>query len=446
MNIIPSENIVPPISQYSAFMSCDDAAAFMHKSLKDRRGFEFTGFILSNAQGRYFCARKAMQPDEDADIDNGPNFTLSVIVNLDGQLKAPGGYTLEACLVCHAETGRGITESQTEWSQRKLFFSIPDLFGTMTQRRQFSRCYLSLSDGALISYASNDSTFEQELSRQLGRAPRGNLQPFESLYEKGAMPSSILILLAIAAGKVTTVVPGSLWRRRGALKASWRNDILQQDPPIELMPVCGPILRNGVEVAQYLHTIILESGTSRQQVGVVLKHVTEEFFIVTSPVEFPYTTFDRTMIFPRDVHGNPILVPQFRIHGFYHSAKPAAERQLPSIEGELYKNFFTVEELRVGLSRIANGPNRRLFLCTSDGAVLRFEKPDAEKVQALSAMLDPRNSDYQDIDRKILSNEWTTQAFVDLVAAAGNLSVLYPSRTWPKGQVIAPTASVIVNQ
>jgi hypothetical protein len=51
------------------------------------------------------------------------------------------------------------------------------------------------------------------------------------------------------------------------------------------------------------------------------------------------------------------------------------------------------------------------------------------------AQLDPQSNDYQDIEQKILSNKMPPQVFIDLVAAAGNLSVLYLSSVWPKGRV-----------
>ncbi|MFJ7108846.1 hypothetical protein ACIQU2_14825 [Pseudomonas sp. NPDC098740] len=237
--------------------------------------------------------------------------------------------------------------------------------------------------GGLISYTSKDSGFEQELSRQLGRKPDGRLQSFESLYEKGAVPGSILILLAVAAGEVVTVVPGNLWRVRGELKASWRKDILEQNPPIGLMPVCGPILKDAREVARYLHTKMQKLSTTQQQVGIVLKHKTQKVFVVTLPVASDYATFNREALFPKGHDGNPMLPETFRVHGFYHSMNPDPVNRLPSTDVELYKNFFSPTDMRVGLGRVAVAPHHRLFLCTPDGAVLRFAKPESEGVRRL---------------------------------------------------------------
>ena len=444
MSSIPSESVVPSASSHAdsspilslspGFITCDDAAVFLHESFKSHRGAEFAGFILKNEEGRFFCAQEATLADESS-VQKSPDFTLVVTQNLKGEWAVPSGYTLEARLFSHSGKIKGIDESPVEWGQRQLFFSVADLFEVMTWRRQFSRCYLSVSDGALISYTSTDSEFEQELSPRFGRKPDGGVQTFGSLYDSGAMPSSILILLAVAAGVVTTVVCGNLWRRRGHLRASWRKDILQQNPPVELMPVCGPVFKDAGEVAGYLHKQMLALSPAQQQVGVVLKHKTQGVFVVTAPVPSDYATFDMQVLFPKDLHGNVLLPAEFRIHGFYHSMNPISDNLLPSTQVERYKNFFSIKDLRVGLSRVSDAPHHRLFLCTPDGAVLRFAKPDSEKVVRLMAQLNSQSDDYQDFEQQILTDRMLPQAFINRVAAAGTLSVLHPSSVWPKGRV-----------
>ncbi|MGL6245071.1 hypothetical protein [Pseudomonas sp.] len=437
----PDSNAEPILALNPAFITCDDAAAFFHDMLKGQRGTEFAGFILKNEQGHFVCATQTMPSDANADALQAPNFLLSVSVNQMAERVIPGGYTIEARLSSHAEKIKGNDEGAVEWGQRKLFFSVSDLFEVMTWRRKFSRCYLSASDGSLISYTSRNSAFEQELSPRFGRKPDGRLQTFESHYDAGAVPSSILILLAVAAGAVTTVVSGSLWRRRGDIKASWREDILQQDPPVERMPVYGPILKDASEVARYLHQQMLELSSTQQHVGMILKHRTQEFFIATVPVASDYALFSAEVLFPKDLRGNPLLPEDFRVHGFYHSISPISDDRLPSEEVELHRNFFSVNDLRVGLSRVSSAPHHRLFLCTPDGAVLRFAKPESDKVEELMARLDPLSDEYQDFEQKLISDETSPQSLVDLVAAAGVLGVLFTSKAWPKAGRVTPSVA-----
>jgi hypothetical protein len=441
--IVSSSSAIPAAGSNPAFLTCDDAAVFMHESLKDRRGTEFTGYILKNREGHFFCALE-VSTDESTETQRSPDLPLAVSISLIGELSAPSGYTLEAGLHSHADKAKGFDESAVEWNQRKLFHAVADLSEVMSSRRKYSKSYLSASDGGLIAYTSNLTDFEKELSPRLQTKPDGSRQIFVSLYERGAIPSSLLILLAVAAGEVTIVVAGSLWRRRGRLKASWRNDILQQNPPIELMPVCGPILKDASAVAHYLHEQMAGLSNPQQHVGIILKHTSQDVFVVTAPLSTDYASFHKRTLFPTDPHANVILPAEFRVHGFYHSMDAVPADRLPSQELQIYKNFFSINDLRTGLSRLSVSPHHRLFLCTPDGAVLRFSKPEPDKVQDLMAQLDPQNADYQNFEQKIVSGEMRPQAFVDLVAAAGTLGVLYPSAVWPKGRVRAPAATVII--
>lgn len=371
-----------------------------------------------------------------------------MLLEPDGRFVVPDGYTLEARFISHVDVVKGQEESLVERIQRQYFFTISDLFAVMTRRRKFSSCYLSGSDGCLISYVSRNSEFEQELSSQFSRAPDGTSKMFERLYTRGEIPSSILILLAVAAGELTAVIPGDLWRRRGRLNASWRKEILQQNPPIELMPVCGPIFKDAKGAAYYAHTQMAEfrkKSPVKQYSGVILKHKTKGVFVATDPVDSDYANFSRVTLFPKDHNGNPQIPAGFRVYGIYHSMSPVPDNRLPSTEVERYKNFFTPSDMRVGLDRIVAAPNQRLFLSTPDGAVLRFASTESGKVAELLARLTSQEEGSQDIEQQIIDGDMSPQKFVDLVAGAGTLSVLYSSKTWPRiGQVHAPVATVIV--
>jgi hypothetical protein len=179
----------------------------------------------------------------------------------------------------------------------------------------------------------------------------------------------------------------------------------------------------------------------------VLKHKTQDIFVVTAPVTIPYASFSRASIFPPDLHGNPILPEEFRVHGFYHTVSSIPDDRLPSREVERYRNFFSIEDLRIGLSRVTVAGHHRLFLCTPDGAVLRFAKPQTDKVLQLASKLNPQSDDYQDIEQKILSNEISPQSLVDLVADAGVFGVLHTSKSWPQaGRITVAGAKVATGE
>jgi hypothetical protein len=92
--------------------------------------------------------------------------------------------------------------------------------------------------------------------------------------------------------------------------------------------------------------------------------------------------------------------------------------------------------MKVGLDRLVAAPQHHLFMITPDGAVLSFSQPDIP-VRSLIVELTT------DFERKLVSGEITTQMYVDKVAAAGNLSVLVPSKTWPDAGRIRPSAETV---
>lgn len=428
------------------FLTCDDAAACLH-GLKFEPNTEVLWYILKNHHGQYFCAEfvdtnaaKSGKNEQGASAQETP---LSVSEGRMGRLRAPTGYSVEASFHLHPPLKQGVTEPGAEFRYRRWFFSCTDLWNVMNRNRQYSRCYLSAGENGLISYTSKASEFEGELARQIAKKPDGKSQLFQRLYEGGVIPASVWILLAIGAGEVAMVVnsgiAGALWSRRGSLQAGWKWNVVPgnqiKNAPVQLMPICGPVVQNVTKVAAYLRMKQQDWPSTAQAVGIVLKHLLRDEFLVTAASASDYASFDRAVLFPKDVHGNPLLPEGFREHGFYHSIKPTNPDRLPPQDFELYKNFYSPADLKVGLERLVAAPRHHLFLITPDGAVLKFSRAEV-LAQTLIAELE------QDFEQSMISGATTPRMFVDKVAAAGDLSVLLPSLTWPiVGKVWPSTAT-----
>lgn len=422
-----------------SFLTCDDAAACLHDLLIFQRGAELRWFILKSEQGRFFFAEAVehsatpTENSEDSEDDKETETLISLVVPVgaSGQLDVPAGYTVEAVLRSHPASEQGIGESVSEWGQRNRFFSISDLSDVMNPRRQYARCYLSV-DGNLLSYTSTNSAFEKELAPRIAKDRSGALRMFESMYERGLLPSSIWILLAVTAGEVVTVVPGVLWRKRGLIKASWRSDIFQETHTNERMPIFGPVCQNARDVALQLRLRHQETSAGRQSMGFILKHKTDNVFVVTAPSFSDYADFDRATLFPKDQHGNPMLPADFRVYGIYHSINPFAAGTLPSEEVDREGHFFSPADFRIGLNRLLAAPHQRVFLVTFDGAVLCFADAEKSLITGLLAEF------FEGLEEKIVSGQITPQMFIDKVAAVGTLSVLVVSEKWPTlGKVTA---------
>jgi hypothetical protein len=250
------------------------------------------------------------------------------------------------------------------------------------------------------------------------------------------------MLLAIGAGELKMVVKGivkdAMWSRRGPLKASWKWDV---DPnqvkssAVELMPIFSPVFNDVAGVASCLRHRQYASF-AEQSAGVILKHNFRDEFIATAAEFGDYIDFDVSTIFPKDQHGNVQLPEGFRVYGFYHSSKPSLPDLLPPLDAERFENFFSPADMKVSLDRLVAAPQYHVFMLTPDSAVLSFSQPDIP-VRSLIVELT------QDFQRKMISGEITTQMFVDKVAAAGNLSVLLPSKTWLDAGRIRPSVEVV---
>jgi hypothetical protein len=415
-----------------SFLTCDDAAACLHDVLILQRGTELRWFILKDEDGRFFFAEAAepsatpteeAEETEEAEDDEQPEPLVSLVVPVSatGQLSVPQGYTVEAVFRMHPPSDQGVGETVSEWSQRNRFFSISDLADVMNTRRQYARCYLSV-DGNLLSYTSTNSVFEKELAPRIAKDRSGAVRMFESMYGRGQLPSSIWILLAVTAGEVLTVVSGVLWRKRGVINASWRSDIFQETPSNSQMPIFGQVCQDAREVAYHLRLRHRETSAGRQSMGFILKHKIQDLFVATAPSFSQYADFDRATLFPKDQHGNPMLPKDFRVHGIYHSTQPFVANILPGGKDE---HFFSPADLKVGLNRLLAAPHQRLFLVTSDGAVLRFAKSEMSLITGLLSEFD------EGLEQKIVSGQITPQMFIDKVAAVGTLGVMVPSKKWP---------------
>ncbi|WP_435035671.1 hypothetical protein [Pseudomonas neuropathica] len=438
----PAENSVDLtfLARKPSFLECDDAAAFLH-GMKFEANTEVLWFILKNSQGRYVCA-EFLKSDAPEVSNDSASLEDSLFVSkcARGQLCVPVGYTVAASFHLHPRAEGGINEIPVELSYRNRFFSWADLWSVMNPRRQYSRCYLSTGKDGLVSYTSNASDFESELARQIAKNTDKSASFFQRLYERGAFPASIWILLAIGAGELKMVVKGvvedAMWSRRGALKASWKWDIdpnnKTRNTSVELMPVFSPVFHDIAGVASYW-CMRQHNSLAGQYAGIVLKHASRDEFIATAAEHSEYVNFDLPRVFPKDQHGNVQLPEDFRVYGFYHSSKPSLPDHLPAADTELFKNFFSPADMKIGLNRLVAAPQHHLFMITPDEAVLSFSQPDIP-VRSLIVELTA------DFERKLVSGEITTQMFVDKVAAAGNLSVLLPSKTWPDVGRIRPSA------
>jgi len=94
--------------------------------------------------------------------------------------------------------------------------------------------------------------------------------------------------------------------------------------------------------------------------------------------------------------------------------------------------------MRVGLDRLLVAPDYCLYLSTRGGAVLSFCSKQTEQLRKLIAQLTSPTQGQSEIEQAIAEGRMVPGAFIDLVAAAGELRVELPGAGWPVSGRVLP--------
>lgn len=94
--------------------------------------------------------------------------------------------------------------------------------------------------------------------------------------------------------------------------------------------------------------------------------------------------------------------------------------------------------MRVGLDRLLVAPDYCLYLSTWGGAVLSFCSKQTEQLRKLIAQLTSPTQGQSEIEQAIAEGRMVPGAFIDLVAAAGELRVELPGAGWPVSGRVLP--------
>ncbi|MGF6109643.1 DUF4329 domain-containing protein [Pseudomonas frederiksbergensis] len=416
---------VPSLSR--AYISADDAAVFVHEQLSNRRDREYGGFILKNAVGHFF----ATHPERGESYAFDPAQVLAL--DEKGDFVPPKGYSIAGMYHSHWVTSGMRNESPREHGLRDSFFSVSDLASAITYRHNYPRFYLSGNGGALVMYISSDSDAERALHPILQRDARGWPGILEQAHIRGSLLTSQLIALVAASGDLRVVMPGDVWKTRGRVAVGWEVQVTSE-PAVSEQPVCGPVCDSAREAALYAHARIKGMGDA-VFAGFILKHRQADQYVATEPFACDYAAFNRESIFPRDYTLKPALPEGFRVFAVYHSMTP---KPAPPSESEMYEQFFSPRDMRVGLDRLLVAPGLCLFLSTPGGALLSFRSTQTDNLRTLIARLSPPTTGQSEIEQALADGQLLPEAFIDLLAAAGELKVELPGEGWPTAGRVLP--------
>lgn len=420
---LPLAPLSPP------FLSADDAARYAHELIGDQRDVIYGGGILKNGKGHYF----ATLPIKGKDDDFFPWLFLST--DSQGRLKHPEGYT--CCAFYRSNKAdyehtfqhyRGSTEAL---QSRINFFYSRSLYLMLALSSFVSVNYLSGLNGSLIKYQGSGSEREKELFKKLIMANSTKEEPFVRIVDAIRMLATAGPLIVIQATEIWHWKPGQI----DAYFTLYSATSAQPAQGVKIQrSAFGPLL--------YSERAALDDCLSRIRqmpqscYGFILKHAQRDEFSVTEPVT-GRMDFLLHEAFSKSDRADLVLPDGFAImaaygcEGEYHLPD-----QLPAVQSHLFKNFVHPESLAKAIDvtlqlgfRTAH-QSIPFYIATRDGALLKYVSYLSADEKKLFATLSHNEGGGRELTRNVLADVEPTLSYIQLVANAGELSVVRTSEQW----------------
>ena len=421
------------------FINADDAARFAHQLIGDYRSVEYGGAILTDAEGRYFATRPVRGKTDSFDP------TLVISTNSAGEFISPPGYACAALYHSHPADYDRLKSGFKHWSPEDIYtsinaFSSTDMVLNRLNANFAPAHYLSGVNGSLIKYIPSGSALENALVERIVLDTLAGKITFETIAEFVQAAASMGRLRVIQA---TEVWGGKVGRVQPDFKVYAPTQSLDIAPVIVQQPAFGPINDSLEQAVKEVRARV--NQTSEPVFGVILKHKTRPIFVASEPVTGDMD-FSLSKIFPPTAT-HPLPMPeQYQVASFYCSDGFYRDPSLmPAQQPSLFKHFVAPGTLVRGINAAqafagaSRGRAVPLFICTRDGAVLRYVSRFATAETAFSAYLPKSEGPGLAIERELLGGMTTTLAYIRHVASAGELSVLHTSDLWSRSGRVKPT-------
>ena len=416
---------IPEVTVGPAFIHPDDAARWAHNQIGTRRDNEYGGLILKRGN-RYFATHPAKGEHRVFD------FYTILAADEDDNFIAPHSYECHALYHSHPADADQIRQFNPGFSADQVelfnsFYSNADQVFVITHRHFARVHYLSGTVNSLLKYVSSGSAEEANLKAQLtGTVPVVPFTAFEGAVWRLAQ-----------AGELQVVVPSPVWGgARGKVPQGWTlHSPVTRGGAVQEQPFFTPL----VSTAQAAVLLALSFAAGLRQTGyqgVVLKHLTASNYIATEPTALGPSL---TGLFPVRSNGQPRLPSNYRLVGFYYSPAPLADTTLPATEPWLYKRFVSPSLLVLAMNQalaikslqIAE-MGLKLFLHTSDQALMQWQAPDAKAATELfSVAVDGTVTDNGN-QAALMDGSLSPRAFVRRVIRTGELTVLQVGQLWSR--------------
>lgn len=438
-----------------AFIAPDDAARFAHELIGDQRGVEYGGMILKDAQGRYFATRPVR--GRTSNFDPG----LVASSNAEGQFVHPPGYTCYAFYHSHPNDYDLLKKLFHDWSTAQIittvqFFSSIDIGLTHLNTYFASAHYLSAVNGVLLKYEASGSALEEKLAIRFFNDARDKRLTFDSIDG---------YIRAIAyVGTLSVIQSSEVWGWKvGKIDSTFKlykpGNTLDVVPNAMLRPAFSPVASSLKALLNYVRN--RTERVVESHYGFVLESKASGTFIATEPMPLTLETiglqasadsalsasvFSKALVFSTTGQGDVVLPQGFEIVGVYcgeNQYRPLSS--LPAEELTVFKHFIDPMFMATGVTaarsttRLKHAESTRsipLYILVRDGAVLEYVSTFSAQEQQFLNPIDDRGWIRMAGDLRL--GLYKTRFYVQDIATAGELSVLYTSDLWSRtGRVTA---------
>ena len=421
------QQTLPPVSP--PFHHLDDAARFAHELIGDRKEVAYSGCILQAKNGQFFSTR----PVKNESVYFEPWLFLSTDAN--GQLIHPDDYT--CCAFYHSRGADyeklpdDLLGHPEEAATRFDFFLSPDMYVMLMLSAFAPISYLSGLNGSLIKYQCSGSTQEKRLYQKLADAVQKRAPPFSS--------AEAAIRELASAGALSVIQSTEVWHSKtGPIDATFTRYVAYHELDIERViisrPAFSPVLTSEEQTLDYMLSRIKQ--TSDSNYGFILGNAAADQFLITQPVTGLMDFFLLRALSPQDA-ADLVLPDGFEIIAVYGcEAEHHAPDQVPGVQTLLFKNFIHPQSLKnaidIALKLGFRTDHRSLpvYIATRDGALLKYVSVLSADEKKLFALLPPDEGGEMDLARNVLADVEPTLSYIQLVANAGELSVVRTSAQW----------------
>jgi hypothetical protein len=422
----PPEPLSPPLFRPSytpEFTNAEDAAAYVHTLIAERRTLEYGGALYK--YGERFIATVPVG-------GSAFGFDTAVIhpVDATGLWREPSRFTLVGFYHSHPALAHNPPSIN--------FFSDHDIYSaiTLNEHTPGVALYLSNPDGSLLKFTPTNTDLTKALLPRItpDKTNKGT-SPLHQDMLAGTVNWLSYVQQVAAAGCLHVIRASTLWRHLGDVSPKWQPT--HEDYDLITPERLGPSFLTSQDALNWLQQHLPHSTTHALSAGLLLTRTNDQLVVPTYPLPLNDVGFSIESLLPLDDSGIVALPADHSISACYFaplSNLPGSSLQ--TLNGE--RRFVSPELIFALLSKLRLHPGLSAYFYTQEATLFHYTSLDSPEENHLLEALTPFGGKRCQVHRALAIGDLSAEAFIRQVAAAGELRVVHAQGSWPSsGQVPA---------